>query len=78
METYMSKTKKTVYRITIAVLVASLVLQVIIGGFHQIGLYIIFGFLGAWVFMLFAKRILSRLLERDGNYYDGGNDEPRS
>lgn len=73
----MSKTKKTIYIVTIAILVASLVLQVIIGGFHQFGLYIIFGFIGAWVFMLFAKKVLSFLLQRNDNYY-GGNDEPRS
>lgn len=70
----MSKTKKCIYVIIGIVLVLSLVLQLILEGLHKPGFYIVFGFIGAWVLILFAKRILAPLLQKSEDYY-GGTDE---
>jgi hypothetical protein len=35
---------------------------------------LLFGFCGAWVLILVAKKILAPLIQKDENYY-GGNDD---
>ena len=34
---------------------------------------LIMGFVGGWALILFAKKLLGPLLQRDENYYDGGD-----
>ena len=41
----------------------------------QNGADIIIGFIGGWILILFAKKILAPLLQRDEDYYDGGKDD---
>lgn len=70
----MSKTKKRIYIMIGIILVLSLILQLIFEGLHEPGFYIVFGFIGAWVLILFSKRILAPLLQKSEDYY-GGTDE---
>lgn len=73
----MSKTKKIVYILIALILILSFVLQLLFEGLSGAGFYIIFGFAGAWVLILFSKRILAPLLQKSEDYYDGdgGNDD---
>lgn len=69
-----SKKKKTVYLILIIILAAAFLLQIVFEGVHEAGFYILFGFCGAWILILFAKRILAPILQRSEDYYEGGKD----
>ncbi|MCU6763139.1 Uncharacterised protein [uncultured Roseburia sp.] len=73
----MSKTKKIVYILIALILILSFVLQLLFEGPSGAGFYIIFGFAGAWILILFSKRILAPLLQKSEDYYDGdgGNDD---
>lgn len=73
----MSKTKKIVYILIGLILILSLVLQIVFEELKGTGFYIIFGFAGAWILILFSKRILAPLLQKSEEYYDGdgGNDD---
>lgn len=75
----MSKeTKKKVYIVTIAIFVAAVVLTIATSGFHhKPGYYVLFGFVGAWILILFSKRLLGPLLQKDENYY-GEAEEPET
>ena len=37
------------------------------------GFDILMGFVGGWALILFAKKLLGPLLQRDEDYYDGGD-----
>lgn len=82
----MSKeTKKKVYIVVIVILALAVILTIATSGFHhKPGYYVLFGFVGAWILILFSKRILGPLLQKDENYYGeadedcengGGHDE---
>ena len=67
----MSKeTKKKVYIVVIVILVLAVILTIATSGFHhKPGYYVLFGFVGAWILILFSKRLLGPLLQKDENYY---------
>lgn len=68
----MNRKKKTAYGIILGILILSLILQLLISGPHEVGFYILFGFVGAWILILVSKRILAPLLQKSEDYY-GGN-----
>ena len=70
----MSKEKKILYIIVGIVLIASVILHIATEGFHEVGLYIVVGFVGAWILILLGKVILPALLAHSEDYY-GGDDE---
>lgn len=70
----MSKAKKIIYIIIGIVLLLSVVLHIATEGFHEVGLYILVGFVGAWILILLGKVILPAWLQRSEDYY-GGSDE---
>ncbi len=73
----MYKTKKLLYLIIAVVLAVSVVVQIAVEGLHGTGFYILFGFCGAWLLILFSKRLLAPLLQKSEDYYDknGGCDD---
>ena len=71
----MSKTKKTLYIIVGIVLILSVVLHLVTEGFHQVGMYIAVGLVGALILVLLGKVILPAMLAKKPDYYDGGSDE---
>ena len=75
-------TKKNIYIGILVVLVLSIIIEVLFAHphGHEIwhtlpGADIIIGFIGGWILILFAKKILAPLLQRDEDYYDGGKDD---
>ncbi len=77
-----SLTKKKIYIIIAVVMVVSVVVEILFAHphghyiWHTIpGADIVIGFVGGWILILFAKRVLAPLLQRDENYYDGGDDD---
>ena len=70
----MSKAKKIIYIIIGIVIILSVVLHIATEGFHEVGLYIVVGFVGAWILILLGKVILPAMLQRHQDYY-GGDDE---
>lgn len=82
----MSKeTKKKLYAVIAVVAVASAVIEAMFAHphghelWHTIpGFDIIVAFVGGWALILFAKKILAPLIQRDEDYYDkkdGGDEE---
>lgn len=70
----MSKTKKIIYILIGIALVLSFVLHLATEGLHNAGFYTLVGFVGAWVLILLAKKLLPALIQRSEEYY-GGSDE---
>ena len=70
-----AKIKKRIYLILIAILAVSFFLQLVTEGIHRSGFYILFGFAGAWILILFSKRILAPLLQKSEHYYGGDQDD---
>lgn len=70
----MSKAKKLIYILIGIVLVLSFVLHLATEGLHNAGFYTLVGFVGAWILILLAKKILPALIQRSEDY-EGGNDE---
>lgn len=70
----MSKAKKIIYLLIGIILVLSFVLHLITEGVHNAGYYTLVGFVGAWILILLAKKILPSLIQRSDDYY-GGSDE---
>jgi len=75
-------TKKNIYIGILVVLVLSIIIEVLFAHphGHEIwhtlpGADIIIGFIGGWILILFAKKLLAPLLQRDEDYYDGGKDD---
>lgn len=76
----MKLTKKTIYLIIAVVVAASVAVEAMFAHphGHQIwhtmpGFDILIAFFGGWLLILFAKKILAPLLQRDEDYYDGGD-----
>lgn len=75
-----SLSKKTIYLIIAIVVAASVAAEAMFAHPHghnwwhtMPGADILMGFIGGWVLILFAKQILAPLLQRDEDYYDGGD-----
>ncbi|MDD7215151.1 MAG: hypothetical protein ACI4LL_01425 [Anaerovoracaceae bacterium] len=73
----MSKKKKTVYLLLAAVMVISVIIEVLFAHphYHMLwnlvpGFDLIIGFAGAWGLILLAKVIMAGVLQRDEDYYD--------
>lgn len=82
----MSKeTKKKIYIAIAVVTVISIVLEVLLAHphgheiWHTVpGFDVIIAFVGGWALIIFAKKILAPLIQRDEDYYDkrdGGDRE---
>lgn len=72
--------KKIIYLLIIIIVAISVVAEVLWAHPHghmpwhiMPGADILMGFVGGWLLILFAKKILAPLLQRDENYYDGGD-----
>ena len=75
-----SLSKKTIYLIIAIVVAASVAAEAMFAHPHghnwwhtMPGADILMGFIGGWGLILFAKQILAPLLQRDEDYYDGGD-----
>jgi hypothetical protein len=75
-----SLNKKKIYIIIAIVVAASVVVEALFAHPHghnfwhtTPGFDIVMGFVGGWVLILFAKQLLGPLLQRDEDYYDGGD-----
>ena len=72
--------KKKIYIIIAIIVAASVVVEALFAHPHghnfwhtMPGFDVIMGFVVGWVLILFAKQILAPLLQRDEDYYDGGD-----
>ena len=71
--------KKKVYFILGIIIIASLLIEVLFAHPHYHmpwneipGADVALGFIGAWILILLAKKIMTSLFQRSENYYDGG------
>lgn len=79
------ETKKKIYITVAVVTVISVVLEVLFAHPHgheiwhtMPGFDVLIAFFGGWILIIFAKKILAPLIQRDENYYDkrdGGDEE---
>lgn len=75
-----SLNKMKIYIIIAIVVAVSVVAEILFAHPHGHNLWhtmpgfdIIMGFVGGWVLILFAKQVLAPLLQRNEDYYDGGD-----
>ena len=75
-------TKKTIYIIIAVAVAASLVVEILFAHPHGHAIWdtvpgadIIIAFVGCWALILFSKKILAPLVQRDEDYYDKEDDE---
>ena len=75
-----SLNKKKIYIIIAIVVAVSVVAEILFAHPHGHNLWhtmpgfdIIMGFVGRWILILFAKQILAPLLQRNEDYYHGGD-----
>ena len=75
-------TKKKLYLVIAVVLAVALVVEILFAHphHHQLwhtmpGFDILFGVVGCSVLIIVAKKIVGPILQRDENYYDGGEDD---
>ena len=73
-------TRVKIYIIIVAVCVMSVIAEVLFahphGGeiWHTVpGADIVIAFAGGWILILFAKKILALIVQREENYYDRGD-----
>lgn len=74
--------KKTIYLLAIVVLAVAVVAEVMFAHphYHEIwhtvpGFDVAFGFIGCSLLIIVAKKIVGPLIQRDEDYYDGGDDD---
>lgn len=74
--------KKVVYLIAAAILVASIIGELCGVHLHApdwwplpFGYNVFFGFVGGWALIIMSKMIMMPLLQRDEDYYDEGGGE---
>ena len=72
-------TKKKIYIAIRIVLAVSVVAELLFAHPHGSEIWhtfpgadIVIGFAGGWLLILFAKKVLAPLLQRNEDYYDGG------
>lgn len=75
-------TKKTIYIIIAVAVAASLVVEIMFAHPHGTAIWdtipgadIIIAFVGCWALILFSKKILAPLVQRDEDYYDKEDDD---
>lgn len=75
-------TKKTIYIIIAAAVAVSLVVEILFAHPHGHAIWdtipgadIVIAFVGCWALILFSKKILAPLVQRDEDYYDKGDDD---
>ena len=73
--------KKTIYIIIAVVVAISVVVEALLAHPHGHNIWhttpgadAIIAFVGGWILILFAKKLLAPLLQRDEDYYDGGEE----
>lgn len=74
-----NQTKKKIYLAILVVLIVSVLVEILFAHPHGSEIWhtfpgadIVMGFVGGWLLILFAKKILAPLLQRREDYYDGG------
>lgn len=74
--------KKQIYRITFAILIISMVLELCGVHLHSpkwwplpFGYNVFFGFVGGWLLIIVSKMIMAPLLQREENFYEEGSEE---
>ena len=74
--------KKSVYILAIITMVVAVIVEVLFAHphYHKFwhtmpGFDMLFGFLGCAVLIFVAKKIVAPLIQRDEDYYDGGDDD---
>ena len=72
-------TKKKIYIAILIVLAVSVAAELLFAHPHGSEIWhtfpgadIVIGFVGGWLLILFAKKVLAPLLQRNEDYYDGG------
>ncbi len=72
--------KKTIYIIIAIAAAVSVVAEVLFAHPHGHNIWhtvpgadIVIAFVGGWILILFAKKVLAPLLQREEDYYDGGD-----
>lgn len=72
--------KKKIYIIIAVVVAISVVVEILFAHPHGHSLWhvipgadIVLGFVGGWILILLSKRVIGPLLQRDEDYYDGGD-----
>lgn len=77
-------TKKKIYLSIIIVSVLSVIAEVLFAHAHGEEIWhtipgadIVIAFVGGWILILFAKKILAPLLQRDEDYYEGGGKDDK-
>ncbi len=75
-----SLNKKTIYILIAIAAAVSVVAEVMFAHPHGHNIWhtmpgadIVIAFVGGWILILFAKLVLAPLLQRDEDYYDGGD-----
>lgn len=75
-------TKKTIYTIIAAAVAVSLVIEILFAHPHGHAIWdtvpgadIVIAFVGCWALILFSKKILAPLVQRDEDYYDKEDDD---
>ena len=70
-------TKKTIYTIIVVAVAVSLVIEILFAHPHGHAIWdtipgadIVIAFVGCWALILFSKKILAPLVQRDEDYYD--------
>ncbi|MBR6755981.1 MAG: hypothetical protein IKM15_03425 [Peptococcaceae bacterium] len=74
--------KKLIYMILIGATAVSLVVEILFAHPHGHAIWdtipgadIVIAFVGCWALILFSKKILAPLVQRDEDYYDKGGDD---
>ena len=75
-------TKKTIYIIIGVAVALSLVVEILFAHPHGYAIWdtipgadIVIAFVGCWALILFSKKILAPLVQRDEDYYDKEDDD---
>lgn len=78
----MNWTKNRIYGAIVIVIALSVVVEILYAHphghewWHTVpGADIAIAFVGGWILIIFAKKILAPLLQRDEDYYDRGDDD---
>ena len=75
-------TKKNIYSVIVAAVAVSLVVEILFAHPHGHAIWdtipgadIVIAFVGCWALILFSKKILAPLVQREEDYYDKEDDD---